>query len=237
MRSQARARHGQTHRGADDGMSVVEVLIALSVFVILMGVVSVVLISGIRSMRQASTANVLQGQQQSAIEWMSRLIRYADNPTSTNPPTPAILQATPTSMTFFTYSGTGTVDRQPYKALLCTTTRGVESFIWSPSLVSGVPTEVASPDLTVPICSDVGPVGAQRRVLVPAAADHTPSVAFRYWRARTAADGPGTSDIELLPAGALSAAQLEELSKVQVILNDTLVTVPLDQTVLLVNER
>ena len=218
-------------------MSVVEVLIALSVFVILMGVVSVVLISGIRSMRQASTANVLQGQQQSAVEWMSRLIRYADNPISTRPPTPAILQATPTSMVFFTYSGTGTVDRQPYKVLLCTSTRGVESFIWPPSLLNGVPVDTVAANLTVPACSDAGAVGAERRVLVPVAADHTPSVAFRYWRARTAADGPGTTDIELVPAGALSAAQLEELSKVQVILNDTLVTVPLDQTVLLVNER
>jgi hypothetical protein len=218
-------------------MSVVEVLIALGVFMILMGVVSAVLISGIRSMRQASTANLLQGQQQSAIEWVARLIRYADSPTTASPPPPAILQATATSLSLFTYAGTGTVDRQPYKALICTTLRGVESFIWEPALVNGVPVNNVSPNLTIPTCDDAGAIGARRRVLVPVAADHQPSIAFRYWRARTATDAPGTGDVEVVPVGALTAEQIAEVDKVQVILNDTLVTVPLEQTVLLVNER
>lgn len=224
-------------RRDDQGMTLVEVLVALGVFGVLMGMVTAIMIGGLRSIASASTANEVQAQEQNSMEWMSRLLRFIDNPVKNTSTNAAILSATPASMSFFTYAGTGTVDREAYRVMLCTTSRGIESFVWEPALSAGVPVNNTSPNMIAPTCDDTGANGSQRRVLVPKTTKHTPSMAFRYWRERTAADGVGSGDIELVPSGSLTTTQLAQLAKVQITLNDTLVTVPLTQTVMLVNSR
>lgn len=224
-------------RRSDAGFTLIEIIIAISLFGILMALVSVLMINGLRTMRVATTANTVQAQQQNAMLAMTRQVKYIDNPTSgTNPPA-AILQATPTSMVFYSLSGSGNVDRLPYKVMMCTTTRGVESFTWAPALTNGAAVLNASPNMTVPTCDDTGATGATRRILLPNDNDTAPSLAFTYWRARTAADGAGTGDIQLIPSGALTTAQIATLTKVKIRLSDPALGSPLEQTVVLVNDR
>jgi hypothetical protein len=120
---------------------------------------------------------------------------------------------------------------------LCTTERGVESFTWAPTMANGIPVVNNSPSMTVPACTTAGANGSKRRVLLPTETDHTPALAFRYWRDRTAADGAGTGDIELIPSGSLTTTQLALLDKVEVVLSDSDVAAPLEQTIVLANER
>jgi hypothetical protein len=140
-------------------------------------------------------------------------------------------------MAFFTLSGTGPVDRLPYKVMLCTTDRGVESFTWAPQLVNGGAVLDTTPDMSVPTCDAAGANGSQRRILLPDASDTTPDLEFRYWRERTAADEAGTDDVEMVPAGTLSTAELDELTKVTITVRDPSLGSPLEQTVVLANER
>ena len=219
------------------GFTLIEVMVAIGLFGLLMAMVSVLMINGIRSLRVASTANIVQAQQQNAMLAMTRQLKYIDNPTQgTNPPA-AILQATPTAMAFYTLSGTGNVDRLPYKVMMCTTTRGVETFTWAPALTNGGAVLNASPNMTVPTCDDAGASGSSRRVLLPNDQDTAPTLGFTYWRARTAADGAGTGDIQLIPSGALTTAQIALLTKVKVRVSDPALGSPLEQTVVLVNDR
>lgn len=221
----------------DDGFTLIELMVAIGIFALLMAMVSVILINGIRSIRVATTANTVQAQQQNTMLALSQVVKYVDNPINAGVLPAAILQATPSSMAFFTLAGTGPVDRLPYKVAICRTTRGVETFTWTPTLVNGAAVVNTSPDMTVPACTDAGAAGSRRRILLPDAPDTNPTIAFRYFRDRTAADGLGTGDIELVPAGALTTAQLALLDKVQVTLSDPSVGAPLQQTVVLVNER
>ncbi len=221
----------------DDGFTLIELMVSIGIFGILMAMVSVIVINGMGSLRTATTGNTVQAEQQNAMLVTSRLVRYIDNPVNSGVPPAAILQATPTSLAFFTLSGTGNVDRLPYKVMLCTTQRGVESFTWAPALVNGAAVPNANPNMSVPTCNDAGAVGAMRRVLLQNAQDTQPSMAFRYWRARTVADGIGTGDIEILPSGSLTTAQLALLSSVTIVLSDPSLGGSLEQTVVLANER
>ena len=223
--------------GSDRGFTLIEVMVAIGLFGVLMALVSVLMMNGLSALRAASTANTVQAQQQNAMLAMTRAIKYIDNPTQgTNPPA-AILQATPTSLAFYTLSGAGSVDRLPYKVMMCTTTRGVETFTWAPALTNGAAVLNLSPNMTVPTCNDAGANGSTRRVLLPNDRETAPSLAFTYWRARTAADGAGTGDIQLVPSGALTTAQLALLTKIKVRVEDPALGAPLEQTVVLVNDR
>ena len=212
----------------DAGFTLVELLVAIGIFGLLMALVSVLMVNGLRSIRAASTANTVQAQQQNAMLVLSRQVKYIDNPVNSGVPPAAILQATPASMVFFTLSGTGQVDRLPYKVMVCKTTRGVETFTWAPQLVNGGAVLNTSPNMTVPTCNDAGAAGAGRRILLPDDTDTAPAVAFRYWDA----DG-----VELVPAGQLSAAQLDVLDRVTVSLSDPSLGGALEQTITLVNDR
>ncbi|MDP1877231.1 MAG: prepilin-type N-terminal cleavage/methylation domain-containing protein [Actinomycetota bacterium] len=219
-------------RPSDAGFSLVELLVALAIFSLLAGVVSVVVVNGVQAIARVSTANQVQAEQQNAMLWVTRLLRYVDNPVSGSTPPESIVSATPTSMVFFTLSGTGTADRLAYKALLCTSTRGVESFLWAPAVTNGVPAAISTAlHATIPSCDDAGGAGASRRLLLPIEPTHTPSLSLRYY-----ATAAGV-DTELVPVGSLSATQLDELAKVTVSLSDSSIPVPLEQTVLLVNPR
>jgi prepilin-type N-terminal cleavage/methylation domain-containing protein len=227
LTSAASPRALRTSVDRDDGFTLVELLVAMGIFGILMAVVSVLMINGLGSIRDATTANTVQAQQQNAVLVMSRQLKYIDNPVNSRNPPAAILQATPTSMVFFTLSGAGPVDRLPYKVMLCTTPRGVEQFSWAPALVNGAAVLNAVPDMSVPACTDAGGAGATRRILLPDVNDTSPSIAFEYFDAAGAA---------LVPTGSLSTAQLAQLASVRVTLSDPSLGAPLQQTVLLVNE-
>ena len=62
----------------DEGLTLVEVMVSLAIFSIMMAAVATLLIFGLRSMFDASTANSVQAQQQNALTAMSRLIRFID---------------------------------------------------------------------------------------------------------------------------------------------------------------
>jgi prepilin-type N-terminal cleavage/methylation domain-containing protein len=212
----------------DSGFTVVELVVAIGIFGLLMALVSVLMLNGLRSLRVASTANVVQAQQQNAALTLTRLLRYIDNPVNgISTPPAAILEATPTSMAFFTLSGTGAVDRLPYKVAVCPTTRGVETFTWAPTLVSGAAVLNASPNMTVPACTDAGATGSARRVLLPNESDTAPTLGFRYYAGAT----------ELIPSPALTTQQLATLTSVAIRLDDPSLGTPLEQTVVLVNDR
>lgn len=214
--------------GRDGGFTLVELLVAMGIFAVLMAIVSVIMANGLRTIRDATTANTVQAQQQNALLVMSRQVKYIDNPVNSGNPPAAILQATPTSMVFFTLSGSGPVDRLPYKVMLCTTPRGVEQFSWAPALTNGAAVLSTSPNMTVPACTDAGGAGATRRILLPNASDTAPALGFEYFDAAGAA---------LVPSGSLSADQLKSLASVRVSLSDPALGGALQQTILLVNER
>lgn len=220
--------HGTVSPRDDAGFTLVELMVAIGIFGVLMAMVSVLMVSGLGAIRDASTANTVQAQQQNAMLVLSRHVKYIDNPVNSGVPPAAILQATPTSLAFFTLSGTGTVDRLPYKVMACRTARGVETFTWAPTLVNGAAVLSTSPNMTVPTCDDAGATGAARRVLLPVANDTDPAIAFRYW------DADGT---ELVPSGQLTAAQLDALERVTVSLSDPSLGGALEQSITLVNDR
>jgi hypothetical protein len=121
--------------------------------------------------------------------------------------------------------------------MICTSDRGVETFTWAPTLVNGAAVLDTAPDMSIPTCDDAGATGALRRVVMQDARDTEPALSLRYWRDRTAADAEGTGDVEMVPAGALTAEELDLLTKVTIGLSDPSLGTPLEQTVVLANER
>lgn len=147
----------------DSGFSLIELIVALGIFSLLMAIVGTLSVSAFRAIREASSRSELQVQSQNAMEWSSRLLRYADVPEGG---TTAIENASATDITVYTYSGTGDVADAPYKARLFTETQPDGSI----ALISEVTTPVqADGAWTWP-----GP-GRERRLLtVPASAGGEP---------------------------------------------------------------
>jgi prepilin-type N-terminal cleavage/methylation domain-containing protein len=231
--TKARARR----EAPDSGFTLIEMMVAIGLFAVLMAMVSVFVVAGLGAIRDTASANWVQAQQQNALLAMSREVQYIDNPVNSGVPPSAILEATPGKLVFFTLSGAGPVDRLPYKIMLCTTDRGVEEFSWAPALTDGGAVLNTSPNMTVPTCDDAGGSGASRRVLLPKETGTDPSLVFQYWREATSADNPSTGDVELVPATQLTTAQLDQLTKITMVLSDPSLGRTLDQTVVLVNER
>jgi len=218
----------------DEGLTLVEVMVSLAIFSIMMAAVATLLIFGLRSMFDASTANSVQAQQQNALTAMSRLIRFIDHPNSGPTPAPAIVSATPDSLAFFTWGATGTIDRQPTKALLCVADEGLVEITWPPELSDeGIP-QPGYVDTSVPACSDAT---GNRRILVPVSREGEPALAFTYWRSRTDADDEGDGPIEVVPAGALTTEQISLINAIEVTISDTRLTIPSEQSIALVNTR
>ena len=217
---------------SDAGLTLVEVMVSLAIFSIMMAAVATLLIFGLRSMFDASTANSVQAQQQNALASISRLVRFIDHPNDGPTPDPAILSASADSLAFFSWAAAGTVDRGPTKVLVCVADEGLVEITWTPALTAeGVP-DTAYADLTVPLCTDA--TGA-RRILVPTSREGEPALNFRYWRSRTDADDPGTGPVEVVPVGSLTSDQISTVNQITVSITDTRLAAPLEQSVALVN--
>jgi prepilin-type N-terminal cleavage/methylation domain-containing protein len=214
------------------GLTLVEVMVSLAIFSILMAAVATLLIFGLRSMFDASTANSVQAQQQNALASMSRLIRFIDHPTGDPNPDPAVISATSDSLAFFTWGAAGAVDRAPTKVLLCVAEDGLVEITWPPVVSATGTPEPGYSDLSAPSCADATGV---RRVLVPAGDDGAPSVDFTYWRNRTASDDAGDGPIEVVPTGALTPEQLADVDAIKVSITDTRLAAPVEQSIALVN--
>ncbi len=104
--------------GSDDrGFSLIELIVALGIFSLLMIIVGALSVSAFRAIREATTRSEIQTQSQNAMEWTSRLLRYADAPPGG---TTAIQDASVDDITVYTYSGTGEVADAPYRARVFT---------------------------------------------------------------------------------------------------------------------
>ena len=224
-----RDRRRRIHR--DDGLSLVEVLVALGIFAILMAMVATLMIYGLRAAFRASDANTVQARQQNAIVSMSRLIRFIDNPNDGPVPDPAILLATPDSLAFFSWGAAGTVDRTPTRTLLCADDLGIYELTW-PAGLTAAGTPEMSYSVEIPACDDQSGV---RRVLLDAGTEGPPSLTFTYWRPRVEADESGTGPVELVPNGALTQEQLATVSAISVSIGDPRLAATTDQTIALVN--
>lgn len=218
------ARHG------DRGMTLVELLVAMGVFSVLMVMVSALSIQGFSAVRNATALTEVQAEQQNAMLWMSRLLRYADNPYEAGTPPPAITSAIVSAdgvsrdLTFvYPTSDLPTGEPTMRMARFSIAANGdVISRVWEPSLATGVPTFNQAQTPTT-------------RTLVRSRTGHTPSLAFTYW------DVEGTTQTQMTPPPATDVpaftAWAEEVDKVTISLTDTDGQQPLTQTVMLVNPR
>ncbi len=205
-------------RRDDSGFSLLEVIVAMGIFSALMVLVTAVFVSGIGTIADVTANATIQQEQQNAMESMTKLLRYTDNPTETSIPPAAIEVATAGAMTFYTYSGTGAIDRVPYKSALSTTSSGVQSQVWSPTIVNGTPTYPTEPFT---------------RILVRSTPQHTSMMSFRYWSTSEGVD----TELAPVTGQSLTAAQAKSVSKVEVTVSDSATNQSLSQTVLLVNPR
>ena len=210
---------------SDAGFTLTELLVSIGIFGILMAIVTTLFMRGLTTINTAKLGSSAQVQQENAIEWISRLVRYMDNPGSGSNPPAAMTEATRTAMTFTTFSGTGPVDRVPYKARLATTAQGVTSEVWTPALANG----------TVVLTNSLPtyPGSPATRVLVRKEGTHTPSMTFRYW-----ANVNGVTT-EVTPTGtaSLTAQQIKDLTKIMVTITDSASAAGISQTILLANDR
>jgi len=156
-------------RPADAGFTLIELLVAMGVFSILIAMVSSATLTGFAAIRAASSRSTIQQQSQNAMEWSSRLLRYAVVPEGV---TTALPEATSSAVTAYTYSGTGSKVDVPYKVRLSVVdqpdgTKDVVSDVWTPTRVSGGWTYAETP---------------RRRILLTAPADVVGSpLALQYF--------------------------------------------------------
>lgn len=57
--------------GKDDGITLIELIVAMGIFSLLLIVTSAFMISGVRSIRDTTGRNSVQQEQQNAAEWIS----------------------------------------------------------------------------------------------------------------------------------------------------------------------
>jgi prepilin-type N-terminal cleavage/methylation domain-containing protein len=217
-------------RSDDRGLSLVELMVAMAVFSVLMVMVSALSIQGYSAVRNATSLTEVQAEQQNAMLWMSRLLRYTDNAYEAGTPPAAITSAIVAAdgvsreLTFvYPSADVPTGDPTMRLARFSVAPNGdVISQVWEPSLATGVPTFDQSAAPTT-------------RTLVRSRLGHTPSLSFTYWGV------DGTIETQLTPPVPTDVpaftAWAEEVDKVTITLTDTDGTQPLAQTVMLVNPR
>lgn len=123
----------------DGGFTLIELMVAIGVFSILMVMVGAATLAGFRAIREATMRSAIQAESQNAMEWTSRLLRWAEVPEGQ---TTALPEATAGAVTVYTYAGTGSKDDVPYRARLYVQsqpdgTKDVVSEVTTPTRVSG----------------------------------------------------------------------------------------------------
>jgi prepilin-type N-terminal cleavage/methylation domain-containing protein len=225
-----RARAGGTRDagGADAGSTLVELMVAMSVFGVLMVLVGAASLTAFSTISDTTSRGQLQQETQNAMEWATRLVTFADVPEGQ---TSAIASAGPTSVDLYTYSGTGRKNDVPYRARLYVSTlangdRAVYSQVWTPVKIAGgwnwAPTWRTTP--------------ATRLLLTVPAGPGSP-LQLRYY-ACTPTTGCAASRREVTPAvaGPLTMGALEVPESVTITMGDPAnVDSLVSQTVKLVN--
>lgn len=159
----------------DAGFTLVELLVAIGVFSILMVMVGSATLTGFAAIREASTRSSIQQQSQNAMEWSSRLLRYAEVPEGV---ATALPEATASAVTAYSYSGTGGKADVPYKVRLAVVaqpdgTKDVVSDVWTPTRINGGWTYAEAPLrrilLTVPAGVSGSPLSLQYFACTPTA--------------------------------------------------------------------
>lgn len=102
-------RHGPD----DDGFSLIELVVAMGIFSLLMVIIGALSLSAFGAIREATSRSEVQTRSQNAMEWTSRLLRYADSPEDGSA---AIFDASATGLSAYTYAGTGEVADVPSRA-------------------------------------------------------------------------------------------------------------------------
>lgn len=233
------AIHGPTARPDPDdaGFSLVELLTAIGIFSILMALVSTAVIRTYQTVSDAGLVSNVQAEEQNSMLWISRLLRYADNPAEGTTPTPwTPLSGAGSSgtgkdyLTFYTYSGTGPVDRVPYKAQLSIAGNGdLVNTVTTPTYVANYGYCYLRADANA--CSGITQ-DVRTRVLVRASKGHTPALTLTYYTSSGVSTPP--------PAGATDAAWrawASAVASVKVSIADTVRSQKVEQTVKLVNTR
>jgi len=166
-------------------MSLVELMIALAIFLFIMGVVTTAAIMGFRTIATATALSDISVQQQNALLWTTRLLRYADNPSEGATPVswvvPRSVSTSPgaSAVTFYTYSGTGPTDGVPYRVRLSLDAdANVISRIVTPQAVPGYDSWCWEPG-DAPACARVT-ADVSTRVLVSAREGHTPGLTLTF---------------------------------------------------------
>lgn len=139
------------------GFSLIELIVALGLFSLLMVIVTGLSIAALRGISEASRRAELQVQSQNAMEWISRLVRYADVPDGG---TTAIEDASATGLTAYSYSGTGEISDAPYRIRLFTEPGPDDSTV--------VVSEVTTPVRTADGWAWTGQVQQRRLLSLPA---------------------------------------------------------------------
>ena len=226
--------------GTDDGITLIELIVAMGIFSLLMILTSIFMISGVRSIRDTTGRNSVQQEQQNASEWISRMLRYADNPYANSPMVPSFHYACTVAgqpvVTFYTFAGAGKVDRVPYKVTLTRTAKGIVTSTWAPDMTTGRPVYTAAVGnacRTVPVDTS-----CSTRLLVPATKTNSPTLTVKYYKAGTPTTAiPAPPMVELVPPanGTLTAAQVATLRAVQFTIGGSSATQSVSQKVVLAN--
>lgn len=223
---------------SDSGFSLVELLVAIGIFGVSMAIVSVATVSALQSVRRATASSDIQVQQQNAIIWISRLLRYADNPIEGAAAVPWVqLNGIGTdasgnsSLTFTTYSGTGPLDRVAYQATLAVAANGdLVSTVATPQTVAGYGSQCwrrSDAAACASITEDV-----RVRTLIRATTQNKPRFTLAYVDSAGAATTP--------PTGATAqqwAIWASKVGQVKVTISDSGSSNAVSQTVILANPR
>jgi prepilin-type N-terminal cleavage/methylation domain-containing protein len=130
----------RTRLSDDDGFTLVELMVAMAVFSMLMAIVGAAMLSGFSGVRDIMARSDSQDKAQLAAQWLSRQLRYVALPEGE---ASAIVSATTSSLTFYTYSGSGGQHDLPYKvALSVTPTSGgklntIRAIVYTPLEAAG----------------------------------------------------------------------------------------------------
>ncbi|MDP4805001.1 MAG: PulJ/GspJ family protein [Actinomycetes bacterium] len=160
------SRRKEGRRDAEDaGFSLIELIVAMGIFSLLMVIVGALTLSAFGAIRQANERSGIQTESQNAMEWVSRVLRYADVPPDG---TTAIVNASPSAITVYTYAGTGDVVDAPYRASIFAEVQSdgsvaVVSDIVSPILLDDAWVWTGEPQrrllLTLPSDTPASPLG------------------------------------------------------------------------------